>query len=38
MFVLDDFVAEHRMSPDAARSFHGAPQGESIDVEYRVVS
>ena len=33
-----DVAEEYRMSPDAARSFHGAPQGESIDVEYRVVS
>jgi hypothetical protein len=33
-----DVAAEHRVSPDAARSFHGAPQGKVIDVEYRVVS
>jgi hypothetical protein len=33
-----DVAAEYRMSPDAARSFHGAPQGKVIDVEYRVVS
>jgi hypothetical protein len=33
-----DVAAEYWMSPDAARSFHGAPQGEVIDVEYRVVS
>jgi hypothetical protein len=33
-----DVAEEYRMSPDAARSFHGAPQGEIIDVEYRVVS
>lgn len=33
-----DVAAEYRMSPDAARSFHGAPHGKVIDVEYRVVS
>ena len=33
-----DAAAEHRMSPYAARSFHGAPQGKIIDAEYRVVS
>jgi hypothetical protein len=33
-----DIAAEYRMSPDAARSFHSAPQGKVIDVEYRVVS
>lgn len=33
-----DVAAEYRMSPDTARSFHGAPQGKVIDVECRVVS
>lgn len=33
-----DVAAEYRMSPDAARPFHGAPRGKVIDVEYRVVS
>jgi hypothetical protein len=33
-----DVAAEYRMSPYAARSFHGAPQGKIIDAEYRVVS
>jgi hypothetical protein len=33
-----DVAAEYRTSPYADRSFDGAPQGEIIDVEYRVVS
>jgi len=33
-----DVAAEHRMSPYAARPFHGAPHGKIIDAEYRVVS
>lgn len=33
-----DVAEEDRMSPYAARPFHGAPQRKIIDAEYRVVS
>jgi hypothetical protein len=33
-----DVAAEHRMSPCATRSFHGAPHCKIIDAEYRVGS